>query len=417
MRLLEPDLIPPAPVWMPPDRDTVTLRLDLKTMTPVFGGGHTAREVDQTQAVRPSAIRGQLRYWWRATAGAKYASTSELFKAEAALFGSTDKAGVVRVRVPRISAGTPVPYDKRWPGNPNATRGPEERVFVFPFQRNLQQPAADFLDGIEFHLEVTAPANLIHEIKGALQAWLVFGGVGSRTRRGCGSLMLTNAEQRRSYLPPSPNVAAGEATRAWLEKLVYAGKCGPDWTKLDGAGVICDSADPYTPAVVNDIWRDLGSFWSAVRKNHIYGQEYKPIGKTLWPDHRRLSEVRGREAKLVLGKAFYGLPIIYQQGRGFKGQLTPDKEYYGGTRAASPVILKPLMYADGSVSAMVAVLKTPAVKLKYLKAGENINVEVSPTMPDDIHPLMVVIDAADNTKDNALLRGKLLQIRGKRTDV
>ena len=416
MRLLDAALVPPAPVWNTPETALVTIRLDLKTMTPVFGGGHTAREVDPVQAVRPSAIRGQLRYWWRATAGARFANTRDLYKEESRIFGNTDKAGVVRVRVPRIAAGKTKNYEERWPGNPNATRGPEERVFVFPFQRNLQQPAADFLDGIDFQVEVTTPKDYALDIKNALRAWVVFGGVGSRTRRGCGALMITTPAQRQEFLPPSPSLAAGAHTRQWLERLVFAGACGPDWTKLDGAGVICDAPDPYKPEVVNDIWRDLGKFWSRVRKNHIGQNEYKPVGKTLWPDHQRLSEVRGREASLVLGKAYFGLPIIYQQGRGFKGQLTPDKAVYGGERAASPVILKPLMYADGTVSAMVAVLKTPIVKLKYLKAGDNMNIEVSPNLAGEVHPLLTVVNAADKNKADSILFGNSLQVRGKRTN-
>jgi CRISPR-associated protein Cmr1 len=281
----------------------------------------------------------------------------------------------------------------------------------------LQQPAAEFAAGIEFQVEVTAPSHDIPAIKGAISAWLVFGGVGSRTRRGCGALMVTEHEQRRNYLPPSPSIADGAATRTWLEKLVFAGGCGPDWTKLDGAGVICDKPGAYSPLAVDEIWKDLGYFWSRIRKLHIDGQDYKPVGKTLWPDHRRLSEIRGREAKLVLGKAYLGLPIIYQQGRGFKGELKPDKDRHGGGRAASPVILKPLMYADGTVSAMVAVLRTPIVKLKHLKAGDNMNIEVSPSMQGQKHPLNVVLDAADHSKDNAILQGNLLQIRGKRTNV
>jgi CRISPR type III-B/RAMP module RAMP protein Cmr1 len=42
----------------------------------MFGGGVVAREVDETHPIRETSIRGQLQFWWRATAGAKYANSS-----------------------------------------------------------------------------------------------------------------------------------------------------------------------------------------------------------------------------------------------------------------------------------------------------------------------------------------------------
>lgn len=355
MRLLDTALVPPAPVWEDPNLDRVTIRLNLKTMTPVFGGGHTAREVDPFQAVRPSAIRGQLRYWWRATTGAQYSSTKDLYKAESALFGNTEKAGIVRVRVPRIEAGTPVSYDKRWPGNPNATRGPEERVFVFPFQpMRGDTESTKFFDSLEFTLDVVTPMTHSAEIKKALTAWLVFGGVGSRTRRGCGALGFTDASQAKLYMPPIPtSLQYGP----WFSTLVESGlNVPPSWSRLLGAAIVIANPDPRGRRDAIEVWRSLGSFWCDVRKNHFPTTEFKPTDATRWPDEKNLRRLRQSDNEIELYKHLLGLPIVYQGMRGsFKGEVT---SVHGG-RAASPVILKPVQLSTGDIVPLIAVLRTP----------------------------------------------------------
>jgi hypothetical protein len=76
----------------------------------MFGGGYKAREVDPLQPIRPAAIRGHLRFWWRATAGARYASVADLHKAETELWGGASTkdnpaVGKVAIQVQILSAG------------------------------------------------------------------------------------------------------------------------------------------------------------------------------------------------------------------------------------------------------------------------------------------------------------------------
>ncbi|GIW95842.1 MAG: hypothetical protein KatS3mg110_3883 [Pirellulaceae bacterium] len=42
-----------------PNKRTYTINL----ITPMFGGGVVAREIDESFPIRPTAIRGQLQFW------------------------------------------------------------------------------------------------------------------------------------------------------------------------------------------------------------------------------------------------------------------------------------------------------------------------------------------------------------------
>ena len=109
-----PPACPTLPDWKTPEAaDAHAITLHLKLITPMFGGGHTPRELDTVQPIRAAAIRGHLRFWWRATAGAQYSTSKSLSDAEAELWGSsvnTNKDGTtaggpgkVSVRVEDIS--------------------------------------------------------------------------------------------------------------------------------------------------------------------------------------------------------------------------------------------------------------------------------------------------------------------------
>jgi CRISPR-associated protein Cmr1 len=390
MRLLDAALVPAPPVWTTPESKLVTIRLDLKTMTPVFGGGHTAREVDTVQAVRPSAIRGQLRYWWRATAGARFANTGELYKAEAAIFGSTDKQGLVRVRVPKINIGKKVNYEDHWNKPVNKLSGPEERIFVFPFQRNAGVQPSDFLESIDFELEVTIPARLEPELRRSLMAWLVFGGVGSRTRRGCGSLMITNDGQRDQFLPPP---ASSDTCTQWFTDLVQEGpKVRPQWARLLGAWIVIGKSRTESPNDAMRVWKDLGKFWSMVRKGHFSHKDYDPIGGSSWPDERNLRNLTRNDTEIVMGKHIFGLPIIYQ---GMNGSYKGEINSHDGGRAASPVIMKPLQLQNGQIVPLVSVLQTPLVFAENI----TVNKRTLKVRRPEKHPIEQVMQFAESKTD------------------
>lgn len=69
-------------------------RYRCRLLTPLYGGGVTAGEIDRQMPVRATAIRGQLRFWWRLLNRRRPAFCSDgqpdsgkLFAGERALWG------------------------------------------------------------------------------------------------------------------------------------------------------------------------------------------------------------------------------------------------------------------------------------------------------------------------------------------
>lgn len=71
--------------------------LTIHLVTPMFGGGPQSNSIDQERPIRESAIRGHLRFWWRATRGSACKNANELSKREAEIFGHTEQASQIQV--------------------------------------------------------------------------------------------------------------------------------------------------------------------------------------------------------------------------------------------------------------------------------------------------------------------------------
>ena len=109
MRKLHPDLRPDraAEDWVRALRtdiaETVTVRCRL--ITPMHGGGVRPGEVDMEMPIRASAVRGQLRFWWRLLHAAGL-PPREGFSLERSLSGGIRKSGSCASLVTlRVKAG------------------------------------------------------------------------------------------------------------------------------------------------------------------------------------------------------------------------------------------------------------------------------------------------------------------------
>ncbi|MGA7496153.1 MAG: type III-B CRISPR module RAMP protein Cmr1 [Isosphaeraceae bacterium] len=102
-----PKEIPDCPT-KPNAAPEASRRYEIELITPMFGGGVEPRMNDPSFPIRPTAIRGQLQFWWRATVGAQYATLAGLRAAQSAVWGSTERASRVRVLVENVRASEPV---------------------------------------------------------------------------------------------------------------------------------------------------------------------------------------------------------------------------------------------------------------------------------------------------------------------
>ena len=388
--------LPSLPNWQVPKKRE-TIELELRLITPMFGGGYKAREVDDMQPIRPAAIRGHLRFWWRATAGARYARVEELHKAETELWGGASKkdnpaVGKVALQVHILSAGEKASYSQVAPPS-KPKDGPLHGYFLFPFQEQKKQniPAAVGRRQVSFQLRLTLDASLSEAqragVRTALKAWIAFGGVGARTRRGCGALTVlgNNANQ---WLPPTQGLAE------WLEMPRDAAS-DHDWTTLAGArGFITLTKN------AEDAWCKLGSFWERFRRGGL-------VSGTKWSDYRDvLCNLDDQHDELALAKPFLGLPIEYQEfgeQTPFTGTLDPAES----GRMASPVILKPIALQGGKYGALVLVMN--ASKPNRIQIDGKEYALAAPTKD----PVLQALDAADVL--DAVLKGARKHFTGKQT--
>lgn len=394
-----------APQWTEPSSQA-SITLHLRLITPLFGGGFEPREVDPVCIIRPATIRGHLRFWWRTLYGGRYESAKSLFEAESAIWGaaatkerqSVGKVGI-KVQDVRWNKQVKTVNDFRPRGGSPAQVGPQAQYLLYTFQelRKENTPPAKGYDSVEFTLQLTLQKELSAEqrqqVENTLKAWIAFGGVGARTRRGCGALTVT--QEQGKWLPP----ADAEKRRAWFNSLLPSGSPPkpPRLSLLSGARIVC--GNPKGSAV--DVLYDLGSFWARFRKGHVGSKPYSPMSGSCWKDYRQalLQFQKRNPDSIALAKPFLGLPIVYQSFR--NAPYTPTIESAETGRMASPVILKPLALANGQVCPLCVVLWAPMPREVRIKPPDKV-VKLSVPQDDAVlkdlqvrHPLEAVIKAAE----------------------
>jgi CRISPR-associated protein Cmr1 len=395
-------LSPPTP-WV----------IAVRTITPMFGGSAATRDVNIEDPVRAPSIRGLLRFFWRCTAGAHHRNAEDLFKEEEEIWGSIEHPGKVAIHV--FDTQLPPNYETQFSklGSNTSAQGPLERTFLHPFNKNKSEglEEATGIRELDFKLQLTLTGNLtepqIKSVKMAVRAWLSLGGVGSRTRRGLGAL--TVLEDQAKWQPKDleeftqwfKSSASSDAEEPLFTTLVNARACFGEAAK--------ESQQPkLTPA--HQAWRDLGRFWARFRKGHYLPEpdksQYIPIGPTKWQDHGHLKALKQTDTKIALVKAFLGLPIIHPKAPhtadAFQGEIYADSDVHTGDRMASPIILKPVAFADGSIRPMVLILRTPepkSVKIKDQKLQLELNTG------DPVLQALKAKDALEAVHQAALIQG------------
>lgn len=204
---------------LPANAERAVFEGTLELVSPAFLAGALQRPEECD--LRPAALRGLLRWWWRALHAGRM-SVESLRTLEAALWGDTEKAGAISLEI--------IQSDKRPSGEFNVDqlvqqhrllRPPKgvkraqgilylaygmQKVNAKPEKGQPEKPARHFMPAgakwrirlvakpvhIKGEAALTAEAVLKHAIA-ALVALAEFGGVGAKSRRGYGSIDLTDA--------------------------------------------------------------------------------------------------------------------------------------------------------------------------------------------------------------------------------
>lgn len=187
---------------------TETLEATYRIVTPMFLGG---ADQTPTDGVRAPSFKGALRFWWRAIHWARFriaASCDEqalrsLHDEEARLFGlaaSRDQVSGQGVFLLRVTRQPKLATESSWPQNNSGSgylgyglMGTNET----PHRQGIRE-GGDFTVQLRFKPR-TKPAD-VESIQDAMQALSLFGGLGSRARRGFGSLTLASLNDQDMML-------------------------------------------------------------------------------------------------------------------------------------------------------------------------------------------------------------------------
>jgi CRISPR-associated protein Cmr1 len=368
--------VPDAPAI---DRDAsgreILFNLRIRVITPMFGGSAAPREVDVRVPVRATSVRGHLRFWWRVCKSAGCATVEELFKEEEALWGSTDVPSTIHAVVETLSRGKEVAcatLDRS--GRPNWEDGyPGYALFPFKGDEKAEEsqtrPSGPAVarEGVEFRLRLEVDCALAHDrrdkakkaAEAALWAWLTFGGVGARTRRGCGSLFCADAPF--SMPGAGPTALAARLTEQ-AATYVASGSAIHEGPALRGARIIVAATPPQRPSMgpAKDAWVHAVGLLEQFRQSPV-GRPTK-FGKTRWPEANSIRSLDGDdEGSDYYPRADLGLPIIFQ----FPQEKRPQHRIQPGraqaTRMASPLIVKALGLLGNNAATLVVCLTAPHV--------------------------------------------------------
>ena len=366
-----------------------TICLQLETITPILGGAAVPRTVDKHDPVRVSGIRGQLRFWWRAlcvhAVHQDYRDDwpRKLAEKEARLWGGVGAAaGSDKVARSRVDIWLEAVELSEVDPDDIAARN-RDAYALWPARKvkgENKPPAERWKRGLRFRLCVRYPVDEADEVTRALRAWIWFGGVGSRTRRGCGSVTVVGPDARQ-WLPGSVQAIENE-----LGGVSLRGQRDPrealDTPSLHGAALLYggeqrDGQRAWYDAI--DWLRDFrqqpdpqtGNASDFAREPEKHKGKNHRAGRSKWPEAdnvRRLVRPRGPwvhdprygAKENVWPRASFGLPIIgqfqqkdiddnlyqYREPGNFELRWR-DRKNEVRDRLASPLIVKALPLASG----------------------------------------------------------------------
>ena len=348
---------------MSTQRDFLSIRMPLVTLTPLFLGGAEPRGQPE---LRASSIRGALRFWLRALLGGCYGADEHALQAirqqEAQTFGAAggrDGAGASKVVVRVLPASRARSGSEQAASFIHPWNTPRDRPRSYLFfsmassrVRGQEIPARSFIDPqFEFDLELASRPGLPElDAREALYtavraAWLLLhlGGLGARARRLGGALahrpvprrtaddrVVTSVPRHLSLpfdLDPSPKEAAQELGQALtsLRKRLHA---RPD-------------ANPERPA-----WEVLDPRWCRI---WVFGERDWTSGERGWP---AVADAIGswlRDTRRQLPTAqrlIFGAPLVIPQ----RGEAVPPPPgYEQADRRPSPLWLTVTRATNGNL--------------------------------------------------------------------
>lgn len=364
------------------------MQVRLEVVTPILGGSHQTRAIDDVDVIRAPSVRGHLRFWWRTLYAKDYSTPEAVYQRESALWGRAANDGggrsavEIRISVERVG-GTDSSDIRLYPGKGQQATPGAYALWPARAETKTNTPTAPRRQpGTQFQLtlKVAGTEKDEAEVRNTLRAWILFGGYGGRTRRGLGSLTVIG--DANGWLPTA---ATREALTSLFDRDIFAVDAETDGhpprqpcdvPQLGGAAIhvgpkVADAQRAWTTALN---W--LRDFRQGTAEHQQLGRAREPgTGKVQpnrpsisnWPEADKIRRIKNKtrahaprhNAVAAWPRAGFGLPIIGQfqktdrsNNRNAYDEPGPfELRWRAGNvehdRLASPLIVKALPLAGG----------------------------------------------------------------------
>ncbi|WP_336297654.1 type III-B CRISPR module RAMP protein Cmr1 [Marinomonas mediterranea] len=330
------------------DQESQWQTYECTLITPMYGGGVEAGEVDKQMPIRASEIRGHLRFWWRLLYGTQ--DSKETFDREKAIWGGIAanpkdiKKSLVSIKVTThapIHLKPSTTYTDVKNGNTNKINK-NSLGYAFGAASILTENEEDICwlsEGTRFtlyiKLDIPEPSHknkedIEEQINSSIKYWANFGGLGARTRRGFGSIYSS-----------AFSIKSNTEIESLIKKL----------TNSKFALLQSKSASAVTA------WETASQRLSSFRQIGIGRKSHK--NRSTWPEPDQLRRFTDKndngkhkpehKAGNVFPRAAFGMPILFK----FKSSSDPQTLRLlpqGAERFASPLIIRPIQLQEGCVA-------------------------------------------------------------------
>lgn len=349
------------------------VRATFSVNTPLFLGG--AAPQGGAPELRPPSIKGVLRFWWRALAWSRHAGNlAEIRKEEARLFGAAgdNRTGGQASFLLRVRSSTSVriiPVDSVLNGSDGTVVGDGARYFGYGLMEAFgskktgkkagQLTRACLHAPFDFTVELIGRETLDKGLIDALKLMGLVGGLGSRMRRGWGSLSLLSLDGADQIWSASTDCESYR--QALLDVIGSARQCDREppysaiWqgTRIE---VVQGNADPLR--LLNRVGEEMIRYRSWGRNGQILKNQASE--KNFEDDHDWSKNPEGAAIPHPR-RVIFGLPHNYSKTLGVTA------EHYD--RRASPLLVHVQRLTPSSHVAVISVLHS-----EFLPNGERLKV-------------------------------------------
>lgn len=352
-----------------------TIEADYRAVTPVFCSG---ADPNKDAELRLSSFKGILRFWWRALAWSKYGGDlSRIGERENSIFGSAS-GGQSRLLMRLASADRAVIFreGKQLLTEREKVVGEGCRYLGYGLMETFGSKVRKTVEGQLIKSCIIAPYQFtvsclcrdideqsLELVCDALKAIGIFGGIGARSRRGYGSLVLSQLRIEKQPVWQAPSSADGlkESISSLLRE--YASPGLPEYTALSQSSrCIVLQVGAATPLeTLNTIGREMIRYRSHGRDGRVLGRDEAESNFSKDHDLMQTKGVKSTYPKRIA----FGLPQNYFfSSTKTKSRVTPAERSLD--RRASPLFIHVHSFDSASTQSAVVMTFLPA---RFLPVG------------------------------------------------